>query len=202
MADQPTPLSVESGNPAAVCAECGNTFNEGDMIRHGNVFICANCKPIFMQKLAEGAKIDVREMYYAGFWVRFVARFLDGIFVVVLIMICAFIFGLLAVSLGPSALQSGIIPIGIAIIEIGCLIVYEVLFVGKWGATPGKMILKLKIVTPEGGPISYLRALARFLCYFIDNLTFLIGYIIAAFDPEKRALHDRICNTRVIYTNK
>jgi hypothetical protein len=25
------------------------------MIRHGNIFVCANCKPRFMQKLAEGA---------------------------------------------------------------------------------------------------------------------------------------------------
>jgi uncharacterized RDD family membrane protein YckC len=26
----------------------------------------------------------------------------------------------------------------------------------------------------------------------------LIGYIMAAWDPERRALHDRICDTRVI----
>jgi uncharacterized RDD family membrane protein YckC len=26
----------------------------------------------------------------------------------------------------------------------------------------------------------------------------LIGYIMAAFDEEKRALHDRICSTRVV----
>jgi len=27
----------------------------------------------------------------------------------------------------------------------------------------------------------------------------MIGYIMAAFDSEKRALHDHICDTRVIY---
>ena len=26
-----------------------------------------------------------------------------------------------------------------------------------------------------------------------------IGYILAAFDDQKRSLHDHICNTRVIY---
>jgi len=26
-----------------------------------------------------------------------------------------------------------------------------------------------------------------------------IGYLIVAFDDQKRALHDHICNTRVIY---
>jgi uncharacterized RDD family membrane protein YckC len=29
-------------------------------------------------------------------------------------------------------------------------------------------------------------------------MIFAIGYIMAAFDDEKRALHDRICSTRVI----
>ena len=27
-----------------------------------------------------------------------------------------------------------------------------------------------------------------------------IGFIIAGFDSEKRALHDHICGTRVVYT--
>jgi hypothetical protein len=26
-----------------------------------------------------------------------------------------------------------------------------------------------------------------------------IGYIMVAFDQEKRSLHDHICNTRVVY---
>jgi hypothetical protein len=30
-------------------------------------------------------------------------------------------------------------------------------------------------------------------------MTCFIGYIIAAFDNEKRALHDHICTTRVVY---
>jgi uncharacterized RDD family membrane protein YckC len=31
-------------------------------------------------------------------------------------------------------------------------------------------------------------------------MTLTIGYIMAAFDSQKRALHDRICDTRVIRT--
>jgi GYF domain 2/Membrane domain of glycerophosphoryl diester phosphodiesterase len=40
--------------PGAACAECGNLFPVDDMIRHGDAYICANCKPVFMQKLSEG----------------------------------------------------------------------------------------------------------------------------------------------------
>jgi len=210
MADQPPPsFSSDNPNASAVCVECGNTFSQGDMIRHGNVFICANCKPVFMQKLAEGAKIDSREMHYAGFWIRFLARFLDGIISGVVIVFFAFIFGLiLAMFIGATKTASGqpVMPaalgLGIFIVEIVCIIGYEVFFLGKFGATPGKMIFKLKVVTADGEPISYKRALGRYFCFFLNVFTIYIGFIIAGFDSEKRALHDRICNTRVIYTNK
>jgi uncharacterized RDD family membrane protein YckC len=35
---------------------------------------------------------------------------------------------------------------------------------------------------------------------WISAFILMIGYIMAAFDSEKRALHDRICETRVIYS--
>jgi hypothetical protein len=39
----------------ATCAECGNTFSIAEMIPYAGVYVCAGCKPIFFQKLAEGA---------------------------------------------------------------------------------------------------------------------------------------------------
>jgi uncharacterized RDD family membrane protein YckC len=35
--------------------------------------------------------------------------------------------------------------------------------------------------------------------YIVSGMILLIGYIMAGFDNEKRALHDRVCDTRVIY---
>jgi uncharacterized RDD family membrane protein YckC len=35
--------------------------------------------------------------------------------------------------------------------------------------------------------------------YIVSGIILLIGYIMAGFDEEKRALHDRVCDTRVIY---
>ena len=65
--------------PDAVCAECHNMFPKHNMIRYRDNWVCANCKPVFMQKLAEGAQLSTGEMRYAGFWIRFVAKFIDGI---------------------------------------------------------------------------------------------------------------------------
>jgi uncharacterized RDD family membrane protein YckC len=77
--------------------------------------------------------------------------------------------------------------------------IYVIFFLGKFGATPGKMICRLKVVTPEASAIGFGRAAARYFAQILTNCTFCIGYLIAAFDPEKRALHDHICRTRVIY---
>jgi hypothetical protein len=40
----------------APCAECNRVFNVQDMVAHNGLHVCARCKPIFLQKLAEGAK--------------------------------------------------------------------------------------------------------------------------------------------------
>jgi uncharacterized RDD family membrane protein YckC len=54
-------------------------------------------------------------------------------------------------------------------------------------------------VTATGGKVSYPRALGRFFAKILSSLICLIGFIIAGFDSEKRALHDRICDTRVVF---
>jgi hypothetical protein len=40
----------------ATCAECKGMFNVRDLIAHAGVYVCASCKPRFLQKLAEGAE--------------------------------------------------------------------------------------------------------------------------------------------------
>jgi hypothetical protein len=37
------------------CCECGNSFTRDNVIQYGNSFVCAGCKPVFVQKLREGA---------------------------------------------------------------------------------------------------------------------------------------------------
>jgi uncharacterized RDD family membrane protein YckC len=77
-------------------------------------------------------------------------------------------------------------------------VTYMVYFNGRFGATPGKMALKLKIVRPNGDGITYMRALGRYFAEILSGMIFSIGFMMAGWDEEKRALHDRICDTRVI----
>jgi uncharacterized RDD family membrane protein YckC len=60
------------------------------------------------------------------------------------------------------------------------------------------MACGLRVVMPDGASISYGRAMGRTLAEFVSGLVCYIGYIIVAFDKEKRALHDHIANTRVV----
>ena len=75
---------------------------------------------------------------------------------------------------------------------------YESLFISRLGATPGKLALGLKVVRPDGGPISLGRAVGRYFAKMLNGFTLGIGYIIAGFDSQKRGLHDMICDTRVL----
>jgi uncharacterized RDD family membrane protein YckC len=75
---------------------------------------------------------------------------------------------------------------------------YNVWFVSQKGGTPGKLVLGLRVVTVDGRNLTVGRAIGRYFALMLSGFTFYIGFIIAAFDPEKRALHDHLCGTRVI----
>jgi hypothetical protein len=56
IAAPPPPTTGQGQEPGTViCSECGRSFPPSEVIRHGNKYICATCKPIFFQRLTEGA---------------------------------------------------------------------------------------------------------------------------------------------------
>ncbi len=84
--------------------------------------------------------------------------------------------------------------------EISVLIV-TILFWKKWrGATPGKKIVKIKIVDAiTCKDITNRQAITRSLGYIISIIPFLLGFLIVAFRKDKRAFHDLLADTVVIY---
>lgn len=68
------------------------------------------------------------------------------------------------------------------------------------GATLGKMFFKLKVVSADGERLTFWTVLVRELFgRYLSTATFLIGYLMAIPDREKRTLHDRLSYTRVVY---
>lgn len=210
-------LAPAVGMNEAICAECRTVFPKENLMRFGNSWVCANCKPVFMQKMAEGIS---SEMQYAGFWIRFVAKFIDGLILAVVLVIPFVIIMVVFMAAAAKGSMTNLVGVdasmhagedaaaGLVANLFGLLFqfvfvvvnaVYAGVFVGKYGATPGKMACKLIVVDPAGGKISYGRAFGRGFAEILSRITCSIGYIIAAFDGEKRALHDHVCTTRVVY---
>jgi uncharacterized RDD family membrane protein YckC len=187
----------------AVCAECGGIFDKNNMIPHGPAYICAKCKPVFMQKLSEGVAIKTGDLRYAGFWIRLLAKFVDGLILGIPLFGLMIVIGIMMArgsgsGAGPDLLMNLVGTLA-QLIFYGLSVLYSIFFVGKYGATPGKMVCKIHIVTATGEKVTYGRATGRAFAELLSGLVCNIGYLIAAFDKEKRALHDHICNTRVVY---
>lgn len=201
----PSPVSVTPKNAnEVVCAECGQVFPTGETVQFGKAHVCAACKPVFLQKLSEGAKINTGELNYAGFWIRFAARFLDGLILGIpfLIVYFAAVFPIITANVhnhDRTPPQLGVLPLLIQFGFMGVRMCYEIFFLSRFGATPGKMACNLRVLTAEGEKISFGRATGRFFSEILSGMTCYIGYIIAGFDEQKRALHDHICSTRVVY---
>jgi uncharacterized RDD family membrane protein YckC len=194
--------TAPAGEVQRACSQCGKSFAADEVIQLEGNWVCAACKPAYFQMLKEGA--DVKGTFrYGGFWIRGLALFLDGL-----------IFGIPMLALNmlvilPAYLSSassanpgqalGYMQALQAFMYIS-MIALTVWLWGRFGATPGKMICGLKIVMSDGGRMGYGRALGRYFAQLLSYLLAYIGVLMAAFDAEKRALHDRICDTRVIRT--
>lgn len=187
-----------AASPQSVCSQCRRTFPEHEMIRYQGSSVCAACKSLLMEKNKEEESVPA-EVEYGRFWIRLGAKIIDGIALAIIQTIVSFPLGFLT-GLSGSPDSAGFL-IGQGLILLFSLImpiVYTTWFLGKYAATPGKMACKLKVVSAYGEPISYARAFGRTMAEWISSLILCLGYLMAAFDEEKRTLHDRICNTRVI----
>lgn len=202
--DGPESNADEAEQPSmAVCNQCGRSFARDQVLTYNEHVICAACKPLFVQKLREGASLPAAEKY-AGFWIRVAAKLIDNAIIVVLYMLFIVpLYFYMFMNLRENAENFNIqqFMMLIALIVAATVLVhaaYTIGFVGRFSATLGKMACGLKVVLPGGGKVSYMRATGRFFGEWVTQFTFTIGYIIVAFDDEKRALHDHICGTRVV----
>jgi uncharacterized RDD family membrane protein YckC len=72
------------------------------------------------------------------------------------------------------------------------------------GQSLGKLTLGLRVVRndprhPEVTKLSLPRSFLRGAGYWLSALPFGLGFLCAAFDEERRTLHDRLAGTRVLY---
>jgi uncharacterized RDD family membrane protein YckC len=86
----------------------------------------------------------------------------------------------------------------------------------KLQGTPGKYLMKIKVVDNNGGRVSIFKAMARYLIKYVSSniwiitvryftmgfwgyITFYIPYLYSIIDSEKRTLHDLLTSSNVVY---
>jgi uncharacterized RDD family membrane protein YckC len=189
--------SMASPSASAFCSQCGKQYRMDEMVTLSGVLVCGSCKPVFVQQLREGT-VSVAKRKYGGFWIRVVANLIDTF--IVIIGYLAFLFLVIRGSLGsldaPEASESGVAILA-QLVGYVLIIFSEGWFLVNKGGTPGKLICGLRVIRASGAKISWGRAIGRVFARSLSSFCF-IGFLMAAWDEEKRTLHDRICDTRVI----
>lgn len=75
--------------------------------------------------------------------------------------------------------------------------VYSVLFHWLFGQTMGKILLRIRVVAVDGGPLTLGVAVRRLLAWVLSLAALGLGHLLAASRVDKRALHDLLAGTRV-----
>lgn len=101
---------------------------------------------------------------YSGFWPRTGASVIDG---VILLLI-----GIIPDAIGGLSTILAVITI---VISSTLYSIYTIVFHHRYGATLGKMAVKIKVTKPDGSPISLSQSVIRSSIYFI------FGVLLAVF---------------------
>ena len=196
------------------CSQCGRTFAHSDVVQIAGTWVCGDCKPGFLsQVMASGAAAaSPLGWHYGGFWIRFGARIIDSFVlgVPLLILLALLIPSLIRTQGGapnPAVAAFAALSVTFILVYFLVLICYEVLFLRYRGATPGKMACGLKVVRSDGSSLGWGTSFGRFVMWnvvtsgipYLNFVLMLISGIMAGTDGQKRALHDRVCDTRVVY---
>ncbi len=147
------------------------------------------------------------EFPLAGIGSRFLALLIDsliqGAVVVVLILLYVgidFSFGVAGVNRSSTA---AVWLVSVLILIFFLLIYgYFILFETIWnGQTPGKRLMRIRVIKDSGQPITAVDAVARNLLRLIDQLPFAygIGVLCAWINPQSKRLGDIVAGTVVVH---
>ncbi len=89
------------------------------------------------------------------------------------------------------------LPIHFASVFLLISMAYYVYFTGSSGQTVGKMIMKIRVVSEDGGRVTFFKAWLRWLGYLISAAVLLLGFVWIAINPRNQGWHDKLARTRV-----
>ena len=142
-----------------------------------------------------------QDVEYAGFWVRVGASMIDTLLLLLVIFpLLVAIYGWAYFDPEKTGFIAGPADFVLSWVAPALAVI------GFWiykQATPGKMVLSIRIVdAATGSPPSTGQCVGRYLAYFVSTIPLALGLIWVAFDKRKQGWHDKLAGTVVIRAKK
>ena len=136
------------------------------------------------------------KVMYAGFWLRFFAYIIDlAIIAAVTAALLRPVFAMFSLPVGSASLS---------LYGVSGLMMFLLYFIlmTKFtnGQTLGKMIIGLRVISPDEDKISWKTIIFREgVCrYFLQAFPWGVLYVVAAFTGKKQGIGDLLCDTYVV----
>lgn len=153
------------------------------------------------ENVSESQKVTVHrtELYEhkaAGFWIRFWAYIIDVLILSSIgMLLIKPVFRLFSLDIHDPVWYAPF-----TIITAVIFYAYFVLMTKFCSQTVGKMILGIRVITKDGGTLTWSTVLFReWIGRLISVIPLNIPYLVVAFTPKKQAIHDFIADTLVVH---
>jgi uncharacterized RDD family membrane protein YckC len=197
---------------AGTCGECAALFGTDEMVHVNGVSVCAACKPIFLQKVAENvASGKAHGVQLASRWQRLGGSLIDGLSILVILFPLQYTTGAIERR---TAAAGGLGFAGLLQIRwedaLWTVLGFIVILAMNWkllgaGQTIGKWVLRTRIVRKDGTPCIRSRIIVRrmlplFALSMIPLISIVVSYVdsLFIFRPSRCTLHDDVADTKVI----
>ena len=138
---------------------------------------------------------------YAGFLVRLVSYIVDSFIIGILLLVLnvpKFILNMVGVSILDTKVLFNFSVLEIILYLFS--VIYFVVLTYYYGKTVGKKVMKIKVISSEKEKLSFWNVVYReVIGKYLSGLLCGIGYLTVIFDNKKRAVHDMLCDTLVVY---
>jgi uncharacterized RDD family membrane protein YckC len=141
---------------------------------------------------------------YASFETRLVAFVLDMIVLFSVFLLFTSVAGLqllLRSDFGDVDPPDSAFYLAAIILLIYFFPLFPLYFLALWvwrGQTVGKVAMAIKVVRRDGRRLGVGTALLRLVGYLFSTLLLFAGFLMIAFDRQRRGLHDRLADTLVV----
>ena len=145
--------------------------------------------------LVDGGKPRLGEQ--PGFWLRFVAHFIDQILMNIVGMVLGFVVGIASTSVQSQEMQPVATVLAMVLGMVATWLYYAFMESSSNQATFGKMALGIVVTDLNGNRISFARATGRYFGQIVSAFTLCIGFMMCAWTERKQCLHDMMAGCLV-----